>query len=60
MADPGEGPRGALGPPYLQTKLRPEGRKNLFGDRATAYVRVWMAAPPTALYIIFLRNVGKE
>ena len=34
---------GGPGPsPYFQTKLRPEGGKNVFGDRAPAYVRVWM------------------
>jgi len=32
VAEPGEGPEGP-GPPYFQTKIRPEGPKNVLGDR---------------------------
>ena len=40
VVDPGEGP------PYLLTKLRPEGaKKNFFGARAPPFLRVWMTRP---------------
>ena len=52
MADPGEGPGGGAGPPYLSTKLRPKGRKNFFwGDRIPPLQRVWMTGGPPPPYL---------
>ena len=39
------GTRGARGPPYFQTKLRPEGPIKFFLETAPAYLRVCMTAP---------------
>ena len=48
VEDPGEGPGGAVPPPFFQIKLRPEGpeKKKLRPPPATtSYIRVWMTGP---------------
>ena len=37
------------GPPYLLTKLRPEGAKKFFGDQAPPYLKVWIRYCPDYL-----------
>ena len=46
VADPGEGPGGPAPPPYVWTKLRPQGPKHFSGRRPPLYLRVWITEPP--------------
>ena len=66
VADPGEGPGGSGPPPYFRPNWDPKG-----GRLGSPYLSVWMTTPTpppfisrsgsgTALYILFLRNVGKR
>ena len=57
MADPGEGAGVGPGPPYFQTKLRPEGRKKFFDTTPfplLPYLKVLI------LYCILLKKKGVE
>ena len=59
--------RGSQALPYFKTKLRPEGPKKFFGDRAPPYLRVWVtASPPPPLSqgldpaLFFIYNFGQK
>ena len=46
VADPGEGPGGPA-PPYVGTKLRPQGPKKFCWETAPPiYLRIWIIEPP--------------
>ena len=60
VADPGEGPRGP-GPPYLSTKMRPEGpEKKPFGDRPGPHSLLSEGLKPPLSYTRQLTTIVKD